>query len=436
MPLQKANASQAYTQALAPYVLMALAAGGIYANSQEGSLALAEDYYNSCGPVAQAILWTAMQAGRASIVYDDSLANTVDHYYTRIGMGDLQYLNYTMHQWSDWSTINHGTGGSGYYNILQPGYGEIKIKTYWSSYSGQVWVNLNNNTTQSAGAITTQVRREQISGVWRHWLRIGISYTGFNNTNLWNSEYFPVGQTWGEVHYFINETGLKIFYEGNLVYEAPPESVWRFSGNAFVSYCRFDYSVKQGQLVSVPISEATTLLPKTQEMQDRRNKEIAIPPDVLSGSRPTTETPMQTSIPGHSTYGDHIKTEGLLGEIRAVLTTIRGIATNIYNAVVSLPAQIAALFNPTYPVTTALQNVQALAMTKAPFAWWPAFLAAYNQPYGSEQIIFQWQAGLSPDSTITVPLPADYDFGRSLSTVVMLSIAVFAGYSEIRRWIG
>lgn len=92
------------------------------------------------------------------------------------------------------------------------------------------------------------------------------------------------------------------------------------------------------------------------------------------------------------------------------------------------------LFVPETSLKEALQEVKDVAISKAPFSWFQAWKDAANINYGDQPLTFSWQPGLIPDKlTITVPVQKAL---RTMSTIILSCLAIWAGYMEVRRFVG
>jgi hypothetical protein len=91
-------------------------------------------------------------------------------------------------------------------------------------------------------------------------------------------------------------------------------------------------------------------------------------------------------------------------------------------------------FVPTLTLADSLATIQTAINTKLPFAWFSNWAAAASSGYGGDNISFWWTPGLSGAQV-------GFDMGdvsgvRGFSTIIIAWLALWAGYGEIRRFIG
>lgn len=119
--------------------------------------------------------------------------------------------------------------------------------------------------------------------------------------------------------------------------------------------------------------------------------------------------------------------------IKAIIAAITAIADYLNPQSDNFILKIA--FVPTINITDQWNGFRSTLSDKVPFAFFALWSAAKNQEYGSNEFNFTWQPGLDASQNIVINVPGQAAV-RSLSTVILLSLTVWAGYAEIRRFVG
>lgn len=152
----------------------------------------------------------------------------------------------------------------------------------------------------------------------------------------------------------------------------------------------------------------------------------------------TTELSDGTEVvePGATDEESH---GGILGWFREVWLKLCEIANSILEIPLHLFEAIQTLltdlFVPTIAFTDILNDIKTVAMTKAPFSWFDAFVGSANVTYGDVPLVISWTAGVHTNQDVTVTVPKQENV-RDFSTVIITFVALFAAYHEIRRWVG
>lgn len=93
-------------------------------------------------------------------------------------------------------------------------------------------------------------------------------------------------------------------------------------------------------------------------------------------------------------------------------------------------------FIPTKDLGVTITNIKNAALDRLPFAWVNMWASAGAQSYTNEEFRFWWRVGLfDPEQKVGFTVAETTGF-RDLSTIIILVAAVWAGYGEVRRFIG
>lgn len=147
----------------------------------------------------------------------------------------------------------------------------------------------------------------------------------------------------------------------------------------------------------------------------------------------------EVTEPDENEFDDENSYGGILGWLRQIwlklceiVSHVKEIPSRIVQAVQNV---LITLFVPTVSFTDILTDIKTVAMTKAPFSWFDAFVGSANVTYGDVPLVISWTAGVHTNQDVTVTVPKQENV-RDFSTVIITFVALFAAYHEIRRWVG
>jgi len=125
--------------------------------------------------------------------------------------------------------------------------------------------------------------------------------------------------------------------------------------------------------------------------------------------------------------------QGIVDYLNGIWQKVCDIASYLNPASDNFILKIA--FIPSIDIAEKIDTMKDQANQRIPFAWISMWAAGGSQTYTNDVFEFNWRVGLVDDTEVCFTVEETTGF-RNLSTIIIMAAAMWAGYSEVRRFIG